>query len=480
MSNKNPSNTYSVLEERLNALSHFIGLCLAVLGFTLLIDKSSGITELIAASVFGSSLVLLFAASTLYHWVQDAKWKLIFKRADHIAIYLLIAGSYTPFLLVALDGWISVASMIAIWCIAVLGILFKTLFKNRFPRLAVAIYAVMGWLALLIIVPIFNAVPMMGFMLLFLGGLAYTFGIPFYIAKHKQFTHAIWHCFVLLGAICHFFAIYSYVIGMDTSVEAGTSKLANTTMSVQLSSTINTTDSTAPLLQLTLENIATKIDQRISSLKMLANTIANDTHIQAWVTQDFTPQHEILLVDKLGYLVHEYGLTSASFADIDSHQYWNHEGFLRVLDPNIDTWYFAFINTGKQDLISVYHDKNKHRVDLYVNYRQPNGRGLSGIATSFDGVVDMLAQSPLSQLGEVFIVDAQGVIQVHPDPLIAGQDSLQQRYSTDTAAQLLTKQAFNHTHDNVYLASSYIASMDWFVVTQLNAQPSSNVTANSH
>jgi hemolysin III len=153
----------------------------------------------------------------MYHWVSNTTIKPLLKRADHIAIYLLIAGTYTPFLLVAIDGWISLASMITIWTIALLGVGFKAIFKDRFPKLAVTTYAVMGWLALVIIVPIYNAVPFTGFLFLFIGGVAYSLGIPFYMAKHKHYTHAIWHVFVLLGAASHFYAIYAYVLGQNVS-----------------------------------------------------------------------------------------------------------------------------------------------------------------------------------------------------------------------------------------------------------------------
>ena len=233
-------------------------------------------------------------------------------------------------------------------------------------------------------------------------------------------------------------------------------------------------DSANSVTALTLQNIAAQIDTRIGSMKMLANTIANDTHIQQWVEQGFASEAEALLVDKLGYLVDEYQLTSASFADTQSNKYWNHEGFLRVLQPRVDTWYFAYLASGQQDLISVYHDKNKHRVDLYVNYKQPNGNGLSGIATSFDGVMALLTASSLNQDGEVFIVDNLGVIQLHADPAVAGQASLQQRYSDAAAQVLLTKQAFNrfeselpNTQSAQQLISSYIPSMGWFVVAQI-------------
>ena len=210
-------NEYSELEERLNTLTHFLGFALAIIGLSALVIKSNSAVELISSIVFGSSMVLLFAASTLYHWVSNPGLKPILKRIDHISIYLLIAGTYSPFLVVAIDGWVSTVSIITIWTVALFGVGFKAVFKNKYPRLAVTTYAVMGWLALLIIVPIFKAVPLTGFIFLFLGGIAYSLGIPFYMAKHKHYTHAIWHLFVLIGAACHFYAIYAFVIGQPTN-----------------------------------------------------------------------------------------------------------------------------------------------------------------------------------------------------------------------------------------------------------------------
>ena len=209
---------YSPLEERLNALTHFVGFALAVIGLVALLLKSKALVETLSSIVFACSMILLFGASTLYHWVNSPALKPILKRADHIAIYLLIAGTYTPFLLVAISGWVSLVSTITIWVVALFGVGFKAIFKDKYPKLAVTTYAVMGWLALLIIVPIYKAVPLTGFVFLFLGGLAYTIGIPFYMAKHKQYTHAIWHVFVLLGAACHFYAIYAFVIGQTSQI----------------------------------------------------------------------------------------------------------------------------------------------------------------------------------------------------------------------------------------------------------------------
>jgi len=230
------------------------------------------------------------------------------------------------------------------------------------------------------------------------------------------------------------------------------------------------------VVALSIENIAANVDARIMSMKMLANTIANDTHIHQWVDKGFAKKDETVLINKLGYLVQEYGLTSASFADTSSNKYWNHEGFLRVLTPEIDTWYFAYLKSEQQDLISVYHDKNKNRVDLYVNYRQPNGNGLSGIATLFDGVVNMLKNSNLSQNGELFIVDGDGdgdgKVQLHPDPKIAGQADLQTLFSKEAAQLLLVPQKYNSILNSdtsgTYLVSSYIPSMNWYVVAEIS------------
>jgi len=241
-------------------------------------------------------------------------------------------------------------------------------------------------------------------------------------------------------------------------------------------------DNADSVVALTMENLSGNIDSRISGMKILANTIANDTHIQQWVDNGFAQEEEVTLVNKLSYLVSEYGLTSASFANTKSNRYWNHEGFLRILAPEIDTWYFAYLKSGEQDLISVYHDKNKKRVDLYVNYRQPNGNGLSGIATSFNGVVKMLASSPLNKDGELFIVDSEGKIQVHPDPNVTGKFTLQQLYSAEVARTLLTPKTVNYaslqaskrvdsaTVKEGYLVSSYIPSMNWFIVAHLKGE----------
>ncbi|AGH45432.1 cache domain-containing protein [Paraglaciecola psychrophila] len=221
-----------------------------------------------------------------------------------------------------------------------------------------------------------------------------------------------------------------------------------------------------------LVNLSQNIDARISSMKLIAKTLANDKHIHDWVATGFTADKESILVNKLGFLVKEYGLTSASFADKNTHKYWNHEGFLRVLQPEIDTWYFAYLKSGESDLISVYHDKNKNRVDVYVNYQQTDGNGLSGIATSFDGVLEILKNSLFAKHGDIYLVDNLGKIQVHAEADVAGIKSLQNVFSKDIIDRLLQPNAsgfmeFYPATDRL-LGASYIPSMNWYVVANVS------------
>jgi hypothetical protein len=220
-----------------------------------------------------------------------------------------------------------------------------------------------------------------------------------------------------------------------------------------------------------LVNLSQKIDARISSMKLIAKTVANDTHIHDWIENGFAANQESILVNKLGFLVKEYGLTSASFADKNTHKYWNHEGFLRVLQPKTDRWYFAYLKSGEPDLVSVYHDKNKNRVDVYVNYQQTDGNGLSGIATSFDGVLDMLKNSLFSKHGDIYLVDSLGKIQVHAAAEIAGIKSLQDMFSNEMVDSLLQPDStgfieVNQAGDRL-LGASYIPSMNWYVVAKV-------------
>ena len=219
---------------------------------------------------------------------------------------------------------------------------------------------------------------------------------------------------------------------------------------------------------LALENLSLRIDARISKMKLIARSLANDAHIHNWVNNGFKPSEEVLLLEKLQFYVDKHQLTSASFADKNSNKYWNHEGFLRVLDENIDTWYFAYLEDGAEDLISVYHDKNKKRVDIYVNFQQTDGNGLSGIATSFDGVLAILQASDFAKYGTLYLIDNNGRIQLSTDTDAEQNQStrIQDYYASDTIESLLNQSAKGGS-SAVYherLSASYIPSMGWHIV----------------
>lgn len=218
LSNPNPNaetvipSNYSKSEEWLNSVSHGFGFVLSVVGLILLTSRAAGALNQVAVIVYGCTLMLMFFASTVYHSVNHHSYKHLLKLLDHSAIYLLIAGTYTPFLLVSLDGWLSWSMTIVIWSVAVMGVFFKIFVRHRFPKLSLFTYLAMGWFAVLLIYPLYQAVPKAGMWLLFTGGLCFSVGVLFYMAKTRPYTHAIWHLFVLSGCICHFFSIYLFVI----------------------------------------------------------------------------------------------------------------------------------------------------------------------------------------------------------------------------------------------------------------------------
>lgn len=206
------SNIYSDGEERLNALSHAFGLVLALIGLVALILKANTLLSTSVATVYGLSLVLMFLTSTLYHSSKEIKSKAVLRRLDHIAIYLLIAGSYTPFLVIGVGTNIAFIGLAVVWSIGLLGIFFKLYFGHKYPKLSISTYAAMGWLALLLIYPIYLSLSTTGFILLIAGGLCYSAGIPLYLLKSRHYSHALWHFCVVAGAACHFIAIYAYVL----------------------------------------------------------------------------------------------------------------------------------------------------------------------------------------------------------------------------------------------------------------------------
>lgn len=207
---------YSKKEEIANALTHGIGIILSIIGLVYMLVYSiqnGDISHITGSIVFGSTLIIMYTCSTLYHTFQTQKLKLIFRKLDHIAIYLLIAGSYTPFTLITLQntawGW---SLFIIIWFLAVFGIIYKLTPLNRYKKISLILYLGMGWLVILAAKPMITFLDTNGLWLLVLGGLMYTIGVIFYIWEKLPFNHAIWHLFVLGGSIFHFFTVFYYVI----------------------------------------------------------------------------------------------------------------------------------------------------------------------------------------------------------------------------------------------------------------------------
>jgi hemolysin III len=203
------------VEEIANCVSHGIGLLLSIVGFVVLIVLTSlyGIAwHIVSCSIYGASLVILYAASTLYHGARSPRAKQLLQRVDHCCIYLLIAGTYTPFTLVLLRGGWGWTLFGLVWGLSLIGILFRVLFGNRYSFVSVAFYLLLGWLALIAARPILTLVPIGAILWLLAGGMAYTSGIIFFSWKRIPYHHTIWHLFVLGGSICHYLAVILYVL----------------------------------------------------------------------------------------------------------------------------------------------------------------------------------------------------------------------------------------------------------------------------
>ena len=205
---------YDPQEELINTYSHGLGAVLALIAAIFLIVKGNGLPvgQWISLWVYGLSLVLLLSSSMLYHFAQDELKRYWYKKLDHTAIYYLIAGTYTPFLNIAIPTAKAHDLLIALWVIALIGTLFKLVFIHRFQKVSLAAYLVMGWLAVLVMDDMQRYLSKDAIQLLIAGGLAYTVGTLFYALKNVRYTHAIWHVFVLLGAGLHILAIYCYVL----------------------------------------------------------------------------------------------------------------------------------------------------------------------------------------------------------------------------------------------------------------------------
>lgn len=205
---------YSLNEEIANAVSHGLGALLSVAGLTLLLSYaivSQDATRIASFAIYGTSLVVLFVSSTLYHALVAEKAKKLFKLLDHCAIYLLIAGTYTPLMLITLQGALGYTLLAIVWAIAIGGIIFKISCGHKYKVISLITYIGMGLISLTIIHRLYQELSGGGLALLAAGGAVYLLGVIFYVQRKIPFNHAIWHLFVLGGAACHFFMMLFYV-----------------------------------------------------------------------------------------------------------------------------------------------------------------------------------------------------------------------------------------------------------------------------
>lgn len=203
----------SFTEEIANSISHGLGLLLAITAMPILVlaaMKAGSAHFLIGVSVFGGTMVLLYLASTLYHSLTHEAAKQLFRLFDHAAIFLLIAGTYTPFALGVLRGPWGWSLLAVVWALAFIGIALKIRKRTRHSRISIVLYVIMGWLAVVAVKPIVMLIPVPGILLILAGGLAYTGGLAFFAAHRIRYNHFIWHLCVIAGTTCHFFAVLWY------------------------------------------------------------------------------------------------------------------------------------------------------------------------------------------------------------------------------------------------------------------------------
>jgi len=206
---------YSPLEERINILSHAIGLLLSMVAVVLLVTRAShfgNAWHIVSAAIFGASLIALYAASTTYHSATRAEFRARLRVIDHATIYILIAGTYTPFTLITLNGAVGWTIFAVSWGMAISGIILKLFFTGRFNLVSTLMYVFMGWIIIFAVKPLITNLSPEGLFWLVAGGLSYTIGAIIYSIKKVPLNHAIFHLFVLGGSICHFVAVYFYVL----------------------------------------------------------------------------------------------------------------------------------------------------------------------------------------------------------------------------------------------------------------------------
>ena len=214
MSNK-PIKTYSEKEEGLNILTHGFGLLLSVVALFLLIikaSKSESNLVIISSVIYGLSLIILYAASTFYHAAKDPNKRYKLNIFDHASIYVLIAGTYTPFTLLILEGWIGWTIFGVSWGLALIGVVLKLFYTGKYDRISTIAYVLMGWLIVFAINPLIANLSLEGLLWLFAGGIFYTIGAILYSIEKIKYNHAIFHIFVLAGSFSHFMAVYYHVL----------------------------------------------------------------------------------------------------------------------------------------------------------------------------------------------------------------------------------------------------------------------------
>jgi hemolysin III len=216
-SNDSPAlyKVFSLREEIAHAVSHGIGILLSIIALTVLVAVSlrdGGVRQVVGSAVFGTTLIVLYVTSTLYHSIPHPRIKLVLRKLDHTAIYLLIAGTYTPLTLVTLHGTWGWGILTANWVLAIAGIIHAWSPWRHHRAVAHVLYVLMEWLILLAVEPLSRALQARGLALLVLGGLVYTSGLAFYAWRRLPYNHLVWHLFVLTGSVLHFFAILLYVV----------------------------------------------------------------------------------------------------------------------------------------------------------------------------------------------------------------------------------------------------------------------------
>ena len=214
-SHREHEQTQSLGEEIANAATHGLGAALSIAGLTLLVVLASlngSAIHIVSLAIYGSTLVLLYLASTIYHAIQHSRAKAVLNILDHAAIFLLIAGTYTPFTLVSMGGVVGWTLFVTVWTLAVAGVLFRVFHRRHTDRVSLPIYLAMGWLIIIALGELLGAVGLGGAIWLLVGGLFYSFGVIFFVWERLPYNHMVWHLFVMAGSACHFTAVAIYVL----------------------------------------------------------------------------------------------------------------------------------------------------------------------------------------------------------------------------------------------------------------------------